>query len=67
MKRIINYIKTMIIVWAFNDMVEKFITNDDGELIEVHLKTGFIIYTVQDTVKSIVEQVIDDNRLKDKE
>lgn len=63
--KMIELLKTKIIVWAMNNMVYKFVANDDKNEMEIHLKTGYIIYTKLDDVKSIVEDIININRLKD--
>lgn len=62
----LNWLKTQLIKWAMNDMIEKFVTDDYKELIEIHLKTGYVIYTGRETIKSMVETVIDNNRLDKK-
>lgn len=60
----INWLKTQIIKWAMEKMIERFVTFDDKELIEIHLRTGYIICTRKDLIKSAVETVIDNNKLK---
>lgn len=60
----INWIKTKIIVWAFNSMIEKFITGRNDEIIEIHLKTGHIVYTHFDDKITAVETLLHNSRLQ---
>ena len=56
----IRKIKSFLLKWAIQDMIEKVVFDDETFMIELHLSTGEIICTQGDKSKWEVENLLSD-------